>query len=93
MNEIRTWVIKHFDDSTIEENSSFGKAMAYFNRHFERLILFCKIEGAKIDNNLMEQALKLIVRNRKNAYFYKTPKLEISSKKKHVYLSITKNKM
>lgn len=37
------------------------------------MILFCKIEGAKIDNNLMEQALKLIVRNRKNAYFYKTP--------------------
>ena len=73
MNEIRTWVVKHFDESTIEENSSFGKAMAYFNRHFERLILFCKIEGAKIDNNLMEQALKLIVRNRKNAYFYKTP--------------------
>jgi transposase len=73
MNEIRTWVIKHFADSTIEENSSFGKAMAYFDRHFERLILFCKIKGAKIDNNLMEQALKLIVRNRKNAYFYKTP--------------------
>jgi hypothetical protein len=73
MNEIRAWGIKHFTDNTVEENSSLGKAIAYFNRHFERLILFCKIEGAKIDNNLMEQALKLIVRNRKNAYFYKTP--------------------
>jgi transposase len=73
MNEIRTWGAKHFTDETVEENSSLGKAVAYFNRHFERLILFCKIEGAKIDNNLMEQALKLIVRNRKNAYFYKTP--------------------
>jgi transposase len=73
MNEIRTWGTKHFTDETVEENSSLGKAIAYFNRHFERLILFCKIEGAKIDNNLMEQALKLIVRNRKNAYFYKTP--------------------
>ncbi len=73
MNEIRAWGTKHFTDETVEENSSLGKAIAYFNRHFERLILFCKIEGAKIDNNLMEQALKLIVRNRKNAYFYKTP--------------------
>jgi transposase len=72
MNEIRTWSTKHFTDETVEENSSLGKVNAYFNRHFERLILFCKIEGAKIDNNLMEQALKLIVRNRKNAYFYKT---------------------
>jgi hypothetical protein len=73
MNEIRIWVVKHFANSTIEENSSFVKVMAYFDRHFERLILFCKIEGVKIDNKLMGQALKLIVRNRKNTYFYKTP--------------------
>jgi len=73
MNEIRAWGARHFEENTVEENSSLGKAMAYFERHFERLILFCKVEGAMIDNNLMEQALKLIVRNRKNAYFYKTP--------------------
>ena len=73
MNEIRAWGEKHFTENTVEENSSLGKAIAYFNRHFERLILFCKVAGAMIDNNLMEQALKLIVRNRKNAYFYKTP--------------------
>jgi hypothetical protein len=70
MNEIRRWVIKNFADSTIEENSSLDKGMAYFNRHFERLILFCKLDVAKIDNNLTKQVLKLIVRNKKNAYFY-----------------------
>jgi hypothetical protein len=73
MNDIRAWCVQQFTDNMVEENSSLGKAIAYFNRHFERLILFCKVEGAMIDNNLMEQALKLIVRNRKNAYFYKTP--------------------
>jgi len=73
MNEIRTWGKQHFTDETVEENSSLGKAIAYFERHFERLILFCQVEGAKIDNNYMEAILKLIVRNRKNAYFYKTP--------------------
>lgn len=73
MNEIRTWGEQQFSNETVEENSTLGKAIAYFNRHFERLTLFCTIEGAKIDNNYMETILKLIVRNRKNAYFYKTP--------------------
>jgi hypothetical protein len=72
MQEIHAWGIKHFKDMTLEENSSLGKAIAYFNNHFERLTLFCRMEGAKIDNNYMEAMLKLIVRNRKNAYFYKT---------------------
>ena len=73
MNDIRSWGEQHFTDETVEENSGLGKAIAYFNRHFERLTLFCQVEGAKIDNNYMEAILKLIVRNRKNAYFYKTP--------------------
>ena len=72
MNEIRTWSEQQLDNEIVEENSSLGKAIAYFNRHFKRLTLFCNIENAKIDNNYMEAILKLIVRNRKNAYFYKT---------------------
>ena len=72
MQEIHAWGIQHFKDMTVEENSSLGKAIAYFSNHFERLTLFCQMEGAKIDNNFMEAMLKLIVRNRKNAYFYKT---------------------
>jgi hypothetical protein len=73
MEKIQSWAKQQFDDETVEENSTLGKAISYFNRHFERLTLFCTIEGAKIDNNYMEAILKLIVRNRKNAYFYKTP--------------------
>ncbi len=72
MKEIRTWGTQQVDSETVEENSSLGKAIAYFNRHFDRLTLFCQIENAKIDNNTMEAILKLIVRNRKNAYFYRT---------------------
>ncbi|MFK5987007.1 MAG: transposase [Pseudomonadota bacterium] len=73
MEKIRSWAEQHFSDETVEKNSTLGKAISYFNRHFERLTLFCTIEGAKIDTNYMEAILKLIVRNRKNAYFYKTP--------------------
>jgi hypothetical protein len=47
------------------------KAIAYFERHLDRLTLFCKIEGAKIDNNEMKVALKPIVRNPNYAYFHK----------------------
>jgi len=73
MKTIKDWGQQHLAQETVEENSSLGKAIAYFIRHFDRLSLFCKIKGAKIDNNYMETMLKLIVRNRKNAYFYKTP--------------------
>lgn len=73
MESIRDWGMGHFERETVEENSGLGKAIAYFIHHFDRLTLFCSIEGAKIDNNYMEGMLKLIVRNRKNAYFYKTP--------------------
>jgi hypothetical protein len=35
---------------------------------------FLRIEGAPLDNNCLEQALKVAILNRKNAYFYKTEK-------------------
>jgi len=72
MNEIRDWGAGYSASDTAENNSGLGKAIAYFDRHFQRLTLFCQVEGAKLDNNYMEAILKLIVRNRKNAYFYKT---------------------
>ena len=72
MLEIRDWATQQIDTQSTEANSSLGKAIAYFIRHFDRLTLFCKVEGAKLDNNYMETMLKLVVRNRKNAYFYKT---------------------
>ncbi|KGJ89813.1 IS66 family transposase [Thalassotalea sp. ND16A] len=58
--------------SAVEENSSLGKAIRYFIKHYDGLIKFCRIEGAALDNNLMEAQLKLVVRNRKNAQFHKT---------------------
>jgi len=43
-----------------------------FNKHYEGLTAFCRLEGAQLDNNRAEQALKLVARNRKNAMFHKT---------------------
>lgn len=72
MEEIKQWCCTHLQNETVEENSGLGKAMRYFVKHFEGLTCFCRLEGAQIDNNLMEAMLKLVVRDRKNAMFHKT---------------------
>lgn len=36
------------------------------------LVLFCVESGALIDNNRMEEKLKIVIRGRKTAHFYKT---------------------
>ena len=60
------------DEDLVEHNSGLGNAMRYFIKHFDGLTQFCKVEGAPIDNNRMEAALKWVVRDRKNAMFHKT---------------------
>ena len=72
MKEIKQWGTQHLEQQTVEQNSALGKAIGYFNKHFTELTSFCRVEGAKLDNNEMEAQLKLVVRNRKNAMFYKT---------------------
>ena len=72
MENIRAWGQEKLDSHAVEENSGLGKAIRYFEKHFDGLIRFCIEEGARIDNNIMEQQIKLIVRNRKNASFFKS---------------------
>ena len=72
MEEIRQWGNDHLSDGTVEENSGLGKAIRYFDKHFNGLTCFCRVTGAMLDNNLMEAMLKLVVRNRKNAGFFKS---------------------
>jgi hypothetical protein len=72
MAEIRSWGQNKLADETVEENSGLGKAIRYFEKHYGGLTQFCACEGANLDNNIMEQQIKLIVRNRKNASFFKS---------------------
>jgi transposase len=73
MQEIQEWALKNRAAKEFEEHSAFGKATLYFLKHYDRLIMFCKVEGALIDNNRMEEKLKLVIRVRKTSHFYKTP--------------------
>lgn len=73
MEQLRDWGRQQLASEAVEANSGLGQAIGYFDRHYEGLNTFCRLEGAPIDNNRMEQALKLIIRGRKNALFFKTP--------------------
>ncbi|MEJ2327016.1 MAG: IS66 family transposase [Chromatiaceae bacterium] len=72
MEGLKAWCEAALAQGSVEENSGLGKAIRYYLSHYEGLAAFCHIEGAKLDNNLAEQLLKLIARCRKNALFYKT---------------------
>ncbi len=72
MEEIRSQAKQLLDEGIFEANSLFGKAYAYFVKHWEGLTAFCRIPGAAIDNNISERTLKIIILSRKNAYFYRT---------------------
>jgi transposase len=56
----------------VEPNSSLGKAIAYLRGHWETLTRFLQVERAPLDTNIVERALKLIIRQRKNSLFYAT---------------------
>ena len=72
MEEIKLWGEEHLSSGKVESNSSLGCALRYFIKHYEGLSCFCTVDGVKLDNNLIEAMLKIIVRDRKNAMFHKT---------------------
>lgn len=72
MARLRAWGQEKLQSGAVEESSGLGKAIGYFERHYDRLVGFCRYECARLDNNAMERHLKLIVRNRKNAHYFKT---------------------
>lgn len=72
MEAIRTQCQQWLDSGEIEANSAMGKACRYYENHYDGLIAFCRLAGAKIDNNEVERTIKMIIRGRKNSLFYKT---------------------
>jgi hypothetical protein len=72
LDELKRWLQQQFDDCLVEPNSALGKAISYMQAHWEMLTRFVSIPGAPLDNNLVERALKLFIRQRKNSLFYRT---------------------
>ena len=72
MDELKDWLAKQVDDRLVEPNSSLGQAIAYMQKHWATLTRFLSIPDAPLDNNVVERALKLFIRQRNNSLFYKT---------------------
>jgi hypothetical protein len=69
---LQGWCEAALQEELVEANSGLGKALRYFINHYDGLSAFCRLEGARLDNNLAEQLIKIIARCRKNSLFYKT---------------------
>ena len=72
MDKLEKWFEEQFAQKKIEENSNLGQVINYMQNHWQKMTGFLRIEGAPLDNNCLERALKVAILNRKNAYFYKT---------------------
>jgi hypothetical protein len=72
MKELKNWCEEMLNGKMIEPNSNLSTEIKYLLNHWEGLTSFLRIEGAELDNNQLEQKLRLQVLNRKNWLFYKT---------------------
>ena len=72
MDGLKMWLNQQMDDHLVEPNSSLGKAIVYMQGHWETLTRFLSVVGAPVDNNLVERALKLFIRQRKKSLFFAT---------------------
>ena len=72
MATLKTWMKRQIAQREVEPNSSLGKAFRYWLDRWDTLTQFLRVPGAPLDNNTVERALKLIIRQRKNSLFYAT---------------------
>jgi len=72
MKALEQWMQRQFDERLIEPNSALGAAILYMRKRWSELTLFLRVEGAPLDNNTSERALKKAILHRKNALFYRT---------------------
>ncbi len=72
MAALERWMQTQFTQRLIEPNSALGAAILYMQKRWSELTLFLRVEGAPLDNNTCERALKKAILHRKNALFYRT---------------------
>lgn len=72
MKKVYSYCKALLEEHKVEPNSKFGEAVKYFINHYDGLMAFTKFLGAPLDNNNSERAIKLVIRRRKNSFFFKT---------------------
>jgi hypothetical protein len=72
MQSLKLWMQEQFALKNVEPNSGLGEAIQYMLKRWETLTLFLRQPGAPLDNNIVEQSLKMAILHRKNSLGYKT---------------------
>lgn len=71
MDELKEWMEEKPTNKEVEPNSRLGGAITYMTSRWEKFTLSLRVPGAPLDNNLVERALKMAIRHRRNSLFYK----------------------
>jgi transposase len=48
MQDLEQWITMQFAERRVEPNSGLGKALKYFENHWEQLTLFLRVAGAPV---------------------------------------------
>tara|TARA_X000001036_G_C20675698_1_gene804058 strand:- start:844 stop:2580 length:1737 start_codon:yes stop_codon:yes gene_type:complete len=72
MRRLHFYLQATLDKKRYEPNSNVGGAIKYMLKHWHELTQFLRVAGAQLDNNVAERALKIPIRLRKTAMFFKT---------------------
>ena len=71
IDELYSYCHYLIDNKLVESNDDLGKAVNYMLNHQHELTQFIRVKGVPLDNNVLEQCLKIPIRHRKNSMFYK----------------------
>lgn len=72
LKELKTWMEEQQGKyHNIEQNSTLGHAINYMLNSWECFTRFLTVPGAPLENNIVERALKRLIFQRKNSYFFK----------------------
>jgi hypothetical protein len=58
MEDLRQWMETQFAEHKTEPNAGLGKAISYLLRHWTKLTLFLRLQGAPLDNNIVEKSIE-----------------------------------
>lgn len=72
INAIYTKIDELLNYRIVEPNSDLGRAMNYWLNHRKGLTAFLRIKGVPLDNNWVENALRIMALYRKVSLFFKT---------------------
>lgn len=72
MEELKEYMENRLREKLVEPNSGIGQAFNYMLKRWDNLTRFLTVPNAPLDTNIVERALKMAIRHRKNSLYYRT---------------------